>query len=78
MYHRTNRHARLRTGVVFVYILNKPQVADSVGESAARLKHGFESRWGHHIFFCRVSYLRGFSSPAARESGFSFPTSISR
>src|SRR5207247_2014585 len=25
------------------------QVANNLGESTARLKHGFESRWGHHF-----------------------------
>jgi hypothetical protein len=31
----------------FSRVLNKPQVVDDAGESAARLKHGFESRWDH-------------------------------
>ena len=36
-----------------------PEVTDNAGESAARLEHGFESRWGHQpdfsgSFFARI------------------------
>jgi hypothetical protein len=30
-------------------VLNIAQAVENAGESAARFKHGFESRWGHHV-----------------------------
>jgi hypothetical protein len=38
----------------FPNVLNRPQAADNAGESATRLKHGFESRWGHFSNFVNV------------------------
>ena len=31
------------------HVLNTLQLRDNAGESAAAPKHGFESRWGHHL-----------------------------
>jgi len=43
----------------FSYVLNTPQATDNAGESAARRKHGFESRWGHHLNVAHLP-LAGF------------------
>jgi hypothetical protein len=32
-------------------VLNDTERRDNAGESAARFKHGFESRWGHQVDF---------------------------